>query len=494
MIAALVVGLGIAAPLAVLAGVVLHRLQGEHREVAERAHQLEVLATEKAHLALHDPLTGLPNRVQFRDQVAAALSVAEAVGRRAVVMLLDVDRFREINDTLGHHNGDRLLQELARRLSVAVEGLLESPATIARLGGDEFGVLLETEDTLAEAVALGRRLLAAVGESVTIDDLTLHVEISLGIALYPEHGEDVDLLLQRADVALYVTKAAQTGVEAYSARKDGYRPSRLALMGELRRALEGDELVLDYQPQLDLRTGTVHSVEALLRWEHPTRGLVMPAEFIPLAERTGLIRPLTLRALEVACRQWAEWRREGRSLQVAVNLSARHLHDPDLAGELSRMLWRYKVPPAQLMLEITESAVLGELGRAKDLLPKLSAMGVHLSLDDFGTGYSSLTYLKEMPVNQVKIDRSFVQHMTQDPTDAAIVKATVELAHNLGLEVVAEGAESESTCELLGRFRCDLAQGWWLSRALPAAELVEWLDHHPQRPTGIDKWAANVRG
>ncbi|HEU5003726.1 MAG TPA: EAL domain-containing protein [Actinomycetota bacterium] len=490
MIAALVVGLGIAAPLGVLAAAVLHRLQREHREVADRAHQLEVLATEKAHLALHDPLTGLPNRVEFRDQVAAALSVAEAVGRRAVVMLLDVDRFREINDTLGHYNGDRVLQELATRLVAAVEGA----ATVARLGGDEFGVLMETELALADAVAEGRRILAAVGETVTIDDLSLHVEISMGVALYPEHGEDVDLLLQRADVALYVTKAAQSGVEAYSARKDGYRPSRLALMGELRRALEGDELVLDYQPQLDLRTGTVHSVEALLRWEHPTRGLVMPAEFIPLAERTGLIRPLTLQALELACRQWAEWRKEGRSLQVAVNLSARHLHDPDLAGELSRLLWRWRVPPAQLMLEITESAVLGELGRAKDLLPKLSAMGVRLALDDFGTGYSSLTYLKEMPVNQVKIDRSFVQHMTSDPTDAAIVRATIELAHNLGLEVVAEGAESETTCELLGSFHCDLAQGWWLSRALPARDLMEWLDHHPERPTGIDQWVATVRG
>lgn len=490
MIAALVVGLGIAAPLAVLAAAVLHRLNRERREVQARAHELEVLASEKAHLALHDPLTGLPNRVQFRDQVAAALSLAEAVGRRAAVMLLDVDRFREINDTLGHHNGDRVLQELATRLVAAVD----DSATVARLGGDEFGVLMATELTPAEAVAEGRRVLAAVGESVTIDHLCLHVEISMGVALYPEHGEDADLLLQRADVALYVTKAAQSGVEAYSARKDGYRPSRLALMGELRRALEGDELILDYQPQLDLRTGTVHSVEALLRWEHTTRGLVMPAEFIPLAERTGLIRPLTLRALELACRQWAEWRKEGRSLQVAVNLSARHLHDPDLAGELSRMLWRWKVPPAQLMLEITESAVLGELGRAKDLLPKLSAMGVRLALDDFGTGYSSLTYLKEMPVNQVKIDRSFVQHMTQDLTDAAIVRATVELAHNLGLEVVAEGAESEETCELLGSLHCDLAQGWWLSRALPAHELVEWLDHLPERPTGIDRWAANVRG
>ena len=490
MIAALVVGLGIAAPLAVLAAVVLHRLNREQRAVQDRARELEVLAAEKAHLALHDPLTGLPNRVQFRDQVAAALSLAEAVGRRAAVMLLDVDRFREINDTLGHLNGDRVLQELATRLVAAVD----DSATVARLGGDEFGVLMATELTPAEAVAEGRRILAAVGESVTIDHLCLHVEISMGVALYPEHGEDADLLLQRADVALYVTKAAQSGVEAYSARKDGYRPSRLALMGELRRALEGDELILDYQPQLDLRTGTVHSVEALLRWEHATRGLVMPAEFIPLAERTGLIRPLTLRALELACRQWAEWRKEGRSLQVAVNLSARHLHDPDLAGELSRMLWRWKVPPAQLMLEITESAVLGELGRAKDLLPKLSAMGVRLALDDFGTGYSSLTYLKEMPVNQVKIDRSFVQHMSHDPTDAAIVRATVELAHNLGLEVVAEGAESEETCELLGRLRCDLAQGWWLSRALPAHELVEWLDHHPERPTGIDRWAANLRG
>jgi diguanylate cyclase (GGDEF)-like protein len=470
--------LGILTLIGLLAGLTIRSLERERREAELSVRQLADLAAEKEHLALHDSLTGLPNRELFRARVAEAVGEGAGAGTRVAVLLMDLDRFKEINDTLGHHNGDRVLKVLADRLA----GSLGTSATVARLGGDEFGILFPGMNDASSAVAAARDVLELLEEPVDLDGLALHIEGSIGVSVYPEHGEDADQLIQRADVALYLTKGSQDGVELYSATRDRYRPSRLALMGELRRGLEGGELVLFYQPQFDLSAGRVTGVEALVRWQHPTRGLVLPDEFIPLAERTGLIRPLTLRVLGLALQQWSEWRREGRTLQVSVNLSARNLHDPQLADEVSRLMWTWKVPPGQLTLEITESAVMGDPLRALALLPKLRAMGIRLSIDDFGTGYSSLAYLKQMPVSQVKVDRSFVTHMDQDPTDAAIVRGTIELAHNLGLEVVAEGVETTQGCQALMALGCDLAQGWWLSPALPAAELAGWLDRRHERP------------
>ena len=469
--------LGILTLIGLLAGLMIRNRNDERTEVERRAAQLEELAAEQAELAVHDPLTGLANRELFRQRVAAAVAAAAESGIRAAVMLMDLDRFKEINDTLGHHNGDRVLTVLAGRLA----GKVGEGSTVARLGGDEFGILFPTMSDPLGAVASARDVLELLEEPVAVEGLALHIEASIGVAVYPEHGEDANQLIQRADVALYVTKASQDGVGLYSAARDGYRPSRLALMGELRRALDNDELTLYYQPQLDLASGRVRSVEALVRWRHPARGLVLPDEFIPLAERTGLIRPLTLQVLDMTVRQWAEWRRQGRNLEVSANLSARNLHDPDLAHEVSRLLWKGKIPPGQLTLEITESAVMGDPGRALDLLPRLRGMGLRLSIDDFGTGYSSLAYLKQMPVGQVKVDRSFVTHVHQDATDAAIVRGTIDLAHNLGLEVVAEGVETAQACETVRSLGCDVAQGWWLSKPLPAAQLTAWLDSRQER-------------
>jgi EAL domain-containing protein (putative c-di-GMP-specific phosphodiesterase class I) len=340
-------------------------------------------------------------------------------------------------------------------------------------------LLRQVVDPSGAAVA-AREVLHLLEEPVSIDGLSLHVEASIGVAVYPEHGEDADQLLQRADVAMYVTKASQTGVELYSAKKDGYRPSRLTLMGELRRAMENGELVLYYQPQMYVRGDRIHSVEALVRWRHPRHGLIPPDEFIPLAERTGLIRPLTLRVVELAVQQWAAWRAQGRNLRMAANLSARNLHDPELAGDISRLVWKYRVPPGQLELEITESALMGDTARAIELLPKLRAMGIRLAIDDFGTGYSSLAYLKHMPVSQIKIDRSFVRNMSEDPADTAIVGGIVELAHNLGLEVVAEGVEDKGTFDKLADLGCDIVQGWLLAPAMPVGQLEAWLNERRQ--------------
>jgi diguanylate cyclase (GGDEF)-like protein len=479
--------IGILTVIGLLAGLMVRNLQRERREVERRATELADLAAETEHLALHDGLTGLPNRVLFRDRVGAALAAAAEAGTRAAVMIMDLDRFKEINDTLGHHNGDLVLREIAGRLA---DGLGDS-ATVARLGGDEFGVLLTHVGDPAGAAGTAREMLALLEDSVAVDGLSLCVEASVGVAVYPEHGEDADQLLQRADVAMYVTKSSQAGVELYSASRDGYRPSRLALMGELRQAIDNDELVLYYQPQVNLRTDRVESVEALVRWKHPVRGMLLPGEFLPLAERTGLIRPLTLRVLELAMRQWAEWRREGRSLRVAANLSARNLHEPQLAEQVARLLWQWRIPPGQIELEITESAVMGDTARVLELLPKLRDMGIKLSIDDFGTGYSSLAHLKQLPVDQVKIDRSFVRNMTEDAADAAIVSGTVELAHNLGLEVVAEGVETEETFEALAAMGCDVAQGWWLAAGLPADVLSVWIDQR-EKEAGRDAGTAGA--
>ena len=468
---------GVLSVIGLLAGLMVRNLQRERLGVELRAGQLASLAAEKEHMALHDLMTGLPNRVLFRERVSAAVAAAAQAGTRAAVMIMDLDGFKEINDTLGHHNGDAVLKQIAERL-----GGPEDPGrVVARLGGDEFGILLLGVNDPAGATAAARDILQILEQPVCVDDLSLHVEASLGVAVYPEHGEDPDQLIPRADVAMYCTKASQTGVEIYSAKKDGYRPSRLALMGELRRAIDNGELVLHFQPQVELGGGRVSTVEALVRWRHPTRGLIPPEEFIPLAERTGLIRSLTLGVLEQAIDQWAQWRREGRAVRVAVNLSARNLHDPSLADEISRLLWKSKVPPGQLELEITESAVMGDTGRALALLPKLRAMGLRLAIDDFGTGYSSLTYLKQMPVSQIKIDRSFVKHMTEDAADAAIVAGTIDLAHKLGLEVVAEGVETRATFVALAALGCDLAQGWYLAAALPAGEFTDWVDRQAER-------------
>jgi len=388
---------------------------------------------------------------------------------------MDLDRFKEINDTLGHHSGDLLLKELASR----VQSALRASDSVARLGGDEFGVLLPRLTTRASLLNVIERIRSAIEKPFVLDELPLSVEGSVGIALFPEHGEDVDLLLRRADVAMYVAKQWNSGYAFYDAQEHDFDPARLTLVGELRRALNERELVLYYQPKAELRSGQVLSVEALIRWEHPERGLVRPDEFIPIAQQTGLIKPLTLYVLDEALRQGREWARRGWELSVAVNVSMRNLIDHAFPDDVAGLLEKWDADPSQLELEITESTIVADPFRSKAVLDRLSELGVRISIDDFGTGYTSLAYLKQLPVDGIKIDRTFVMNMIDDEDDNAIVRSTIDLGRNLGLEVVAEGVESE---EIWGRLRllgCDVAQGYHLSRPIPAEELDAWLESLP---------------
>jgi diguanylate cyclase (GGDEF)-like protein len=421
------------------------------------------------HRALHDELTGLPNRVLFRDRVAQSISQARRGGSTLAVLLMDLDRFKEVNDTLGHHHGDRLLQQVGPRLLAE----LREGDTVARLGGDEFAIILPASASPADAAIVAERLRAALERPFPIDELAIEVSASIGIACHPDHGDDVETLVQRADIAMYLAKEERTGVRLYAAEHDRHSVDRLELAGQLRHGIE-HELVLHFQPKVDLATGGLTGAEALVRWEHPTRGLLAPDAFVPLAENLGLIRPLTHAALTGAIRQVAAWRADGLRLSVAVNVTAQDLVDHTLVTEVDDLLTEYGVPGDALELEITESTLMSDPHRADAVLEGLSARGVRLAIDDFGTGYSSLTYLRRLPIDAVKIDRSFVVDLAGDDSDAAIVTAIVELARRLGLRTVAEGVEDAAAYALLRGMGCDQAQGFLLSRPLRAAEFTAW--------------------
>ena len=427
-------------------------------------------AAEHQHQALHDPLTGMGNRRLFREGIESAIGQAQRAGTAMAVLIMDLDRFKEVNDTLGHRNGDRLLQEIARRLLDSLEG----SATIARLSGDEFAVLLDSAGAAA-AAETANRILSLLDEPLEIDDLTLQIGGSIGIALFPEHGTDADTLVQRADVAMYLAKEGGTGYEFYSPERDEYSPARLALVSELRRAIENRELSVVYQPIADLRTGRIEGAEALVRWEHPTRGLLLPDQFIPMAEHTGLIRPLTLQVLEMAVKDCRTWRDAGHDLSVSVNLSVRGLLDQGLPMAIQRILDAAELPHSALTLEVTETAIVTDPERSEAVLSHLSEAGIRIAVDDFGTGYSSLSRLKRLPVSVLKIDRSFVMAMTTDDNDLAIVRSTIELARNLGLQTVAEGVETSSTWDLLAELGCDSSQGYFVGRPMPTSQLTELL-------------------
>jgi diguanylate cyclase (GGDEF)-like protein len=422
-------------------------------------------AIAKEHQALHDALTGLPNRELFRDRIEHAIrSSSRRAGEASVVMIMDLDHFKEINDTLGHHYGDLLLQEVARRLQQA----LRDSDTVARLGGDEFGVLLPSVAKQQDATVMAQQLLMHLREPFVLDGMRLEIDASIGIALHPTHGEDVETLNQRADIAMYSAKQAGRGYAIFEPELDRHSPRRLALAGGLRSAIIQGEIQLYYQPKADLRDGRIVGVEALARWDHPEFGIIGPSEFVPIAEQTGLITPLTSFVLDAALRQIREWKDSGLELSVAVNLSARSFLDTQLAVEIPRLLARWDVEAELLELEITESMLMTDPARAEATLERLSQIGLTLSVDDFGTGYSSLANLKRLPVDVIKIDKSFVMEMAVDASDAAIVRSTIELAHNLGLRVVAEGVESEDAWRQLEALGCDYAQGYYLSRPLPA--------------------------
>jgi diguanylate cyclase (GGDEF)-like protein len=415
-------------------------------------------------LALTDELTGLANRRLFLQRLNAALG--DDGDTPLAVAMVDLDRFKELNDTLGHHAGDRLLAQLGPRL----QDIVGDAGLVARLGGDEFALLLPGAG-LAKAAELGRRVGIALQMPFEIDGLEVVMDASIGAAMCPDDGLDAEALLQRADVAMYQAKEARTGFQAYDASRDRHSRERLSLMAELRRALERDELILHYQPKVELATGRVAGVEALVRWQHPVHGLRGPGAFLPHAEHTALMRPLTLHVLETALSQLAAWRADGLDLDVAVNLAVQNLLDLRTPGQVSELLARHGLPASALTLEVTESLMLHDPQRAGEVLADLKGLGVGLALDDFGTGYSSLEHLKRLPVNELKIDKSFVMAMDRDPADRAIVASTAALGRSLGLLVVAEGVESAASARVLTAIGCQLAQGFHYSPPVPADQL-----------------------
>jgi diguanylate cyclase len=426
-------------------------------------------ARDLERLAHFDSLTELPNRALFRDSVRDELTRVSAGGSRFAVLYVDIDHFKDLNNTFGPRLGDSLLRQMGPRLRQAVG----DDAIIARVTGDEFAVLAEIPDDEA-ALHLGRAAHDAFTQPLRVDDQVLQTRVSVGLATYPRDGEDADTLLRRAEVAVQIAKRGG-GWAAYAPEHDEYAPERLLLMSELRRAIERDELLLHYQPIVALATREMRGVEALVRWQHPQRGLVPPMEFIPLAERAGLTKPLTVWVLREALRQLRLWRDEGSTLSVAVNLSMRTLHDPELPKLVRDLIDHAGVPPDMVAFEITETDVMADAEGAMRGLQSLRELGVKIAIDDFGTGYSSLAYLHRLAVHTVKIDRSFVSRITHDENSASIVRATADLGHALGLEVVAEGVEDELAWERVRAASCDYAQGYHIGRPMKGADMANWV-------------------
>ncbi|MCG3112202.1 MAG: EAL domain-containing protein [Candidatus Manganitrophus sp. SB1] len=446
------------------------------REMKEAELRQEQKRTERAvqHLAYYDTLTDLPNRTLLQDRLQQAILAAKRDKKTLALLVMDLDRFKEINNILGHHYGDLVLQQVGPRLR---EVLRESD-TVARLGGDEFAVLLLSIG-LDGAILTAEKILRYFLTPFVVDCLSLEVGTSIGISLFPDHGDDANTLLRRADMAMYEAKQQSTGYAVYSPQHERHNSSHLILMGDLRHAIDRNELFLQYQPKIDLRNRSIIGVEALVRWQHPSRGTVPPDQFIPLSEQGGLIKPLTLWVLKAALSQCHAWHQAGLKLSVAVNLSARNLQDSQLPDQVARLLQAYDLGPGWLHLEITESVIMADPTRAMEILNQLSKMEVHLSIDDFGTGYSSLGYLKKLPVDEIKIDKSFVKEMAVEKDDAMIVRSTIDLAHNLGLKVVAEGIETQEIYDRLVALGCDAAQGYYISRPVSPADLLGWVADSP---------------
>ncbi len=440
----------------------------------EMTRQVHIRQKELEYRALHDSLTALPNRALLLEHLEHDIHQARREDRALTLMMIDLNRFKEVNDTLGHEVGDALLVSVGKRFKAA----LREVDTVARLGGDEFAVLSPNTDE-SEARMLAQRISKALDQPFVVNDLNLYAAASIGISVFPYHGLDGRTLLQHADVAMYVAKRNGQSYSVYDPDEDESSVLRLAIMGDLRNALDEDALTLYYQPQLDMRTGEVKSVEALLRWFHPRHGQVPPELVIELAEQTGLIGPLTGWVVETALAQVKSWRDRDIGLNVAVNLSVQNLHDEELVTALREKIERIGVPSDALTLEITEGAMMANPRRAVETLSRLDRMGIRLSIDDFGTGFSSLAYLKQLPVDELKIDKSFVLELEHNKNDEAIVRATVGLAHSLELEVVAEGVESSAAWQLLEELGCNFAQGYYMTRPMPAPELEGWLKERP---------------
>lgn len=440
-------------------------------QTQELRQQTVALEHQVMHDATHDALTDLPNRVLLKDRLEQALNNAHRHKHIAALIILDLDRFKEINDTLGHYNGDRLLKQVAVRL----EGVVRESDTLCRLGGDEFAILLPIIGDKKDIQTVIEKIQKALESSFILEGLTLDIQASIGASIFPDHGKDVDTIIQRADVAMYAAKQDKLGFAVYTTKMDQYSPKRLTLMGELRQAIVNNELVLHFQPKVSLASNKISGVEALVRWSHPEHGFMMPDEFIPLAERTGLLRQLSRWVLKHTLAQAVSWHENGIEIEVAVNISPDTLLDPELPDTITGLLAAHKLPRGTLTLEITETSIVKDPDLAMAVLLRLADMGIKISIDDFGTGYSSLSYLKKMPAYEVKIDRSFVMDMLENDSDAVIVKATIDLAHNLGMRVVAEGVENQQTADQLKELGCDILQGFLYSKPLASNDFSEWF-------------------
>jgi diguanylate cyclase (GGDEF)-like protein/PAS domain S-box-containing protein len=438
--------------------------------IARDITQLQLVQERLSHQALHDMLTGLPNRALLLDRLEQAVLTAQRERSSFALCLLDLDRFKEVNDTLGHQRGDRLLQEVATR----IYGVLRESDTVARLGGDEFAIILPgAAGDFAAGTA--QRIRQVLEQPLDLDGHHPDVAASIGIAYYPLHAADAATLLVYADVAMYVAKGAGCGYAVYDADVDQHSPDHLALPQEFRQALAGNGLFLQYQPLVELEGGHVTAVEALLRWNHPRHGLIPPARILPLAERIGVLDALTQWVLHTALRQCRAWHEGGLALRVAVNISASTLQDGQLPAKVATALAEYGVAAEQLTLEITEEALMTDPAHALAVLNELHGMGVRLAIDDFGTGFSSLAYLKNLPVHTIKIDKSFVLGMAPGLQDDAIVRSVIELSHNLGLAVVAEGIEDQATMSRLADLSCDTGQGFFMSKPVSPGDLEQWM-------------------
>ncbi|MCW8885797.1 MAG: EAL domain-containing protein, partial [Motiliproteus sp.] len=442
----------------------LVRMWGTRRDITEKKEYLSAIEYQ----AEHDALTHLPNRFWLNDHLNKQIKNKKYSQGMMALMLLDLDHFKEVNDSLGHQTGDQLLRLIGPRLSPLLD---QHDADLARLGGDEFAVVLNNVNSPEDALEFAGQISQCLHQPFKLEGIQLEIHCSIGIALYPEHGEEPSPLLRCADVAMYLAKKSSKSYALYNSHQDEHSPRRLALMSELGQAIREDQLVLHYQPQMDLASQKITGVEALVRWNHPTQGMIPPGQFIHLAEMGDLIRPLTLWVLDNALAQWSRWHAMGHDLKVAVNLSTRNLMDDACPSQVRKMLDKHKAPAHCLELEITESALIADPDRALASLNEINEYGVELSIDDFGTGYSSLAYLKVLPIDRLKIDMSFVRNMAQDKRDEKIVNSTIHLAHSLGLKVVAEGVEDQQSLEALTAMKCDILQGYFIGRPVPAEQL-----------------------
>jgi diguanylate cyclase (GGDEF)-like protein len=482
IVGSVAVARNITRPLETLASAAARIEQGDYGApfALKRSDEIGVLASSLNHmrgsiadrekrilkLAYEDPLTDLANRSRFSDE----LELAIRNGGKLTILMMDLDRFKYVNDTLGHGVGDHVLREVSNRLQATVT----EAECIARLGGDEFAILVRHAEPMSFA-ATARRIIAALEAPILFEEQSLDVGTSIGIAHFPEHGQDAQTLVRNADIAMYAAKRNKSGFAIYERHYDTSQQEHLSLLGELRSAVERNELRLYYQPKVSLHSSHVSAVEALIRWEHPTRGLVSPAQFIPFAEHTGYIKLLTRWVLREAVRQCGEWLREGLTLQISVNISARDLMNRDLPEHVAELLAEYDVTPGLLCLEITESGFMEDPGHAQKVLDRLDELGVKLSIDDYGTGYSSLSYIMKLPVQELKIDQSFISRMANDEEISTIVRSTIDLGHNLGLQVVAEGVEDVAVWNMLRALGCDDAQGYYMSKPLNPRALASWI-------------------